>query len=108
MIVEVRLDPAIGHEASKKRPCLIIQNDVSNRNSPVTIVAAVMGAEHFVDFHPLHVAVPKGEGGLLKDSVVKCNQIRSVDELRIGRTFGQLRAETMRRVDAALRVSLEL
>lgn len=36
----VELDPARGHEIQKTRTALIIQNDVSNRYSPITIVAA--------------------------------------------------------------------
>jgi mRNA interferase MazF len=107
-IVEVKLDPAIGSEASKKRPCVVIQNDVGNRASPLTIVAAIIGAEHVPAVTAIDVAVPRGEGGLLKDSVVKCNHLRSIDAQRIGRSFGRLTAETMARVDAALRISLDL
>ena len=107
-VVEVRLDPTKGHEVSKKRPCVVVQNDLGNRTSPITVVAAIVGAEHLVRVTAIDVVVPRGEGGLLKDSVVKCDHLRSIDELRIGRTFGQLRPETMRRVDAALRISLEL
>ena len=107
-VVEVKLDHAIGSEASKKRPCLVIQNDVGNRTSPLTIVAAIVGAEHVPAVTAVDVFVTRGEAGLLKDSVVKCNHLRSVDERRIGRSFGRLQPETMRRVDAALRVSLDL
>lgn len=107
-VIEVKLDPAVGSEASKKRPCVVLQNDVGNRTSPLTIVAAIIGAEHVAAVTAVDVLVPTGEGGLLKDSVVKCNHIRSIDGTRIGRSFGRLRADTMRRVDAALRVSLDL
>ena len=107
-VVEVKLDPAVGAEASKKRPCVVIQNDMGNRMSPLTIVAAIVGAEHLPAVTPVDVFVPQGEGGLVKESVVKCNHLRSIDELRIGRAFGRLRPATMRRVDAALRVSLGL
>jgi mRNA interferase MazF len=107
-VIEVKLDPAIGSEASKKRPCVVIQNDVGNRLSPLTIVAAIIGAEHVPQVSAVDVWVPRGEGGLLKDSVVKCNHLRSIDQLRIGRSFGQLPPATMRRVEVALRVSLDL
>ena len=108
VVVEVKLDPAMGHEVSKKRPCVVIQNDIGNRVSPVTIVAPLVGAEHIEDLGGIHVFVPRGEAGILRDSVVKCNQLRTIDELLVGRVFGQLTIETMRRVDAALRVSLDL
>lgn len=35
------LDPALGHEIKKTRPALIVQNDISNRYSQTTIVAAI-------------------------------------------------------------------
>jgi mRNA interferase MazF len=37
----VAFDPTIGHEIQKTRPALIIQNDISNEHSPITIVAAI-------------------------------------------------------------------
>ena len=37
----VEFDPSRGHEIKKTRPAVIIQNDIGNRYSPVTIVAAV-------------------------------------------------------------------
>jgi mRNA interferase MazF len=107
-VVEVNLDPVVGSEANKKRPCVVIQNDVGNRFSPILIVAAITGAENVSRRYPVDVAVAKGEGGLVKDSVVQCNQIRSIDEKRLVRTLGQLRAATMTRVDAALKISLAL
>jgi len=45
----VEFDPARGHEIQKTRPAVIIQNDVSNQYSPITIVAAIssrFGARH--------------------------------------------------------------
>lgn len=37
----VNFDPTIGAEIKKTRPALILQNDISNRRSPITIVAAI-------------------------------------------------------------------
>jgi mRNA interferase MazF len=54
------------------------------------------------------VLVKKGEGGLTKDSAVLCNQIRTVDESRIGKVLGTLSDSTMKAVDEALRISLAL
>ena len=68
MIVDVRLDPTLGREIRKKRPCVVIQNDIGNKYSPLVIVAAITGAEHIRRAPPIWVSVPKGEGGLDKDS----------------------------------------
>ena len=107
-VVELNLDPVVGSEANKTRPCVVIQNDIGNRYSPILIVAAITGAENVPRKYPVDVQVPKGEGGLVKDSVVQCNQIRSVDEKRLVRTLGQLRPATMAKVDVALKISLAL
>lgn len=107
-IVDISLDPAVGHEIRKTRPCLVVQNDVGNRFSTVTIVVPVGGAEHVAKPYPIHVPIPKGEAGLVKDSVAMCNQIRCVDEARFGKTYGHVSPATMAKVDQALKVSLGL
>jgi mRNA interferase MazF len=108
MIVEVNLDPTVGSEIRKSRPCVVIQNDIGNKNSPVVIVAAITGAEHVRNPPRTWVHVPAGEGGLPKNSFVLCHQIRSVDERRLGRIYGQLGADKMKDVDEALKISLAL
>ncbi len=108
MIVEVNLDPTIGQDIQKKRPCVVIQNDIGNQNSVLTIIAALTGAEHVRRPLPIWVFVPTGEGGIEKDSYVLCNQIRFVDEKRLGKIYGQLSRAAMEKVDQALRISLAL
>ena len=107
-VIEVNLDPVVGSEASKTRPCVVIQNDIGNKYSPVSIVAAITSAENVPKAYPVDVPVRKGEGGLPKDSVVQCNQLRTVDERRFVRTLGQFPLATMKKIDLALRVSLGL
>ena len=107
-VIKINLDPVVGHEIRKARPCVVIQNDVGNAHSHLTIVAAIEGAEHVPKLYPVNVLVRKGEGGLTKDSVVLCNQIRTVDESRFVEFFGKLSDPTMTAVDRALRISLAL
>jgi mRNA interferase MazF len=108
MVVEVNLDPTVGSEIRKKRPCVVIQNDIGNKNSPLVIVAAITGAEHIRKPPPIWVYAPAGEGGLEKNSFVMCHQIRTVDEVRLGKIHGQFSAGLMKEVDDALRISLGL
>ena len=107
-ILDINLDPTVGHEIKKTRPCLVVQNDVGNRFSAMTIVVPVEGAEHVAKLYPINVLIPKGEGGLTKDSVALCNQIRSVDERRFGKTHGHVSPGTMAKIDQALKISLGL
>ena len=107
-ILDISLDPTEGHEIRKTRPCLVVQNDVGNQYSPMTIVVPVEGAEHIRKLYPVNVSIPQGEGGLLKDSVALCNRIRCVDEARFGKTYGQVSVATMSKVDQALKISMAL
>jgi mRNA interferase MazF len=107
-IVEVDLDPVVGHEQGRLRPCVVVQNDVSNRFASTTIVVPVTGAKNIAHRSPIYVLAPRGDGGLKKDSLVLCDQIRTVDQKRFGRFFGVLSPETMTAVDRALLISLGL
>jgi mRNA interferase MazF len=104
----VAFDPTLGHEIQKTRPALILQNDVSNQYSPITIVAAI--SSQFRDPpHPREVPIATGgKTGLSKPSAVILNQIRSIDRARLQRRLGVLDAATMRRVDEAIKISLGL
>ena len=108
MVVEVSLDPVVGHEQGKTRPCVVIQNDVGNRFSSTTIVAPLTDAAHIRMPSPIYVRVSKGDGGATKESYVLCDQIRTVDQRRFKSVYGTLAAKTMAEVDHALLVSLGL
>ncbi len=73
----VNFDPTIGSEISKTRPALIIQNNIANENSPITIIAAI--TSKFDDrLYPTEVLIEPPEGGLKTTSVILLNQIRSL------------------------------
>jgi mRNA interferase MazF len=91
----------------KTRPCLVVQSDLLNKYSRVTIVAPITGAENAKP-GPTYVGIGKGEAGLPKDSLVVCHQLRTVDESRLGKVYGQVRPETMLKVKEALRIVLDL
>lgn len=103
----VNFDPTIGTEIRKTRPALILQNDISNEYSPITIVAAVT-SRFDENLYPTEVLVRPPEGGLRSDSVVLLNQIRSVDRLRLMKRLGELKTDTMEKVDFALQISFGL
>ena len=103
----VRFDPTEGHEIQKTRPAVVIQNDISNQYSPITIVAAI--SSKFSDPpYPREVIIEPEESGLFKRSAVVVNQIRSVDRQRLEKRLGRLPLQTTRRIDEALTISLGL
>ena len=107
-VLEVDFNPAKGSEPAKIRPCVVIQNDVGNKFSPITIVAAITGAENVPRRYPVDVLVSAPEGGLTKESVIQCNLIRCIDQSRVVKHMGKLSAITMRGLDSALKRSLAL
>lgn len=102
----VNFEPVVGSEQGKARPAVIIQNDIGNHYSPVLIVAALTSGE--TARYDVQVEVKAPEGGLHQNSLVLLNQIRTVDKRRVGRFWGRLSTQTMRRVDEAIRISLGL
>ena len=103
----VSFDPTVGAEIKKTRPALVIQNDIANRWSPVTIVAAISSRPER-PVYPPDVPVNPPEGSLNVPSVVLLNQIRSIDRRRLVKRLGRLRPDTMKLVNRALQISLGL
>lgn len=102
----VDFNPARGSEQAGLRPALIVQNDVGNKHSPTTIVAAISAAPE--KEYPFLVRIAAGEGGLERDSAVNASQILTIDKARLVRRIGSLSAERMRQVDRAIKISLGL
>jgi mRNA interferase MazF len=103
----VNFDPTIGSEISKTRPALIIQNNIANESSPITIIAAV--TSKFDDrLYPTEVLIEPPEGGLKTTSVILLNQIRSIDRQRLIRRIGAIGSAKLNEVDRAIQISFGL
>lgn len=104
----VSFDPTVGHEIRKTRPALVVQNDIGNEFSPLTIVAAITSKMSRV-VYPIEVVVhPSRSNGLDASSAIRLDQIRSVDKQRLIKRLGVVETPLMRRVDAAIQISLGL
>jgi mRNA interferase MazF len=110
-IVIVNLDPALGSEASKSRPAVIVSNDAANSaarrlgRGTVTVVPVTSSTGRV---HPFQVLLPASQTGLRRDSKAQAEQIRSVSVERIGKKAGQLPPALLAEVDRALRIHLSL
>ena len=97
-----------GSRLRKRRPVVIVQNDVGNRYSTETIVAAIRD-RHGCPMLPIFVPVKRGTGGLKKDSVVDTGHLYTVGQDNLpSRPAGRLPARLIAAVDHALRLSLGL
>ena len=99
------LSPVVGSEQGGVRPVLIIQNNTGNKYSP-TVIACAVTSQLTKARLPTHIEIPQGNYGLLKDSVVLLEQIRTLDKRRLKEKLGVLDEPFMRRVDKAILISL--
>ncbi len=101
------LDPVVGSEQGGTRPVVVIQNDTGNLHAPTVIAVPVTssaGKPHL----PTHAMLSKGEGGLWRDSIALCEQVRTLEKARLTQRLGKLSPDAMRRVDKALQISLAI
>lgn len=87
----VNLDPTIGHEIKKTRPCLIISPNEMNKNIGTVIIAPMTTKSHK---YPTRVPLTfqKKKGRIVLD------QIRTIDNKRILRQIGKINEKTIKEV----------
>ena len=101
------LSPVIGSEQGGIRPVLIVQNDVGNRFSPTVIAAAITSQKDKTNL-PTHIELNASSTGLMKDSVVLLEQVRTIDKHRLKEKMGTVDDRDMNKVNTAIQVSLGL
>ena len=101
------LSPVVGSEQGGLRPVLIIQNDVGNRYSP-TVIAAAITSRLGKNRLPTHIDVYADRVGLVKDSVILLEQVRTLDKRRLKEKMGHLDEHMMEEVNRAIAVSVGL
>ena len=106
-VVLVNFDPVKGSEQKGIRPALIIQNNIYNEYSPITIVAPITSKLYKKEY-PTNINLLKEDSKLGKDSTILLNQIKTIDKSRIIKKISSLSKEIMDKVDLAIKVSLGL
>ena len=101
------LDPVVGSEQGGVRPVLIVQNNRGNRFSPTVICAAMTSRMNKHDL-PTHVWIAARDSGLARDSLVLCEQIRTLEKSRLRQWAGHVGSLALSRVDRALVCALAL
>lgn len=87
------LGPAAGREQAGFRPVVVVSNNAFNRlENSLVYVVPVTSRNRGYDFH---VEIEAGNGGLPRDCVAMCDQLRSVDISRLKKHQGVLEAATL-------------
>ena len=110
MIIDVNLNPTLGSETGKIRPCVIVTNDVYNERVPVIQVVPITGWNEKKSLIKTNVALePNPNNGLNKNSIADCLQTRPIDyKHRLVKIRGKLSSEKMEKIDEALSIVFDL
>jgi mRNA interferase MazF len=94
------LDPTMGAEIQKTRPCLVVSPpEMNDFLRTVTVVPMTTGS------HPAPYRIPLRFGG--KAGLIPLDQMRTLDKQRLVRRLGVVTGGTLRRTLAALREMFE-
>ncbi len=95
----VNLDPTIGHEIRKTRPCLVISPDEMNDHLSTVIIAPMTTRSHK---YPTRVKIRF----LAKDGWIVLDQVRTVDRRRLVKELGPVDERTVQLVKAVIKEML--
>ncbi len=100
----VNLDPTVGSETAKKRPCVILQNNIGNARSATTMVAPLLKSSKS---YPFVVNIEATvANGLDEARGIHLEQMRVVDSLRIDLKLGLLEDKYWREIERAVAIVL--
>jgi mRNA interferase MazF len=106
-IYDVVLDPVIGSEIGEQRPALVVSNNQNNEYSSTVTVLPITG-QPAKKVYPFEVFIRLGNAGLSVDSLIKADQIRTIDKKRLISYRGTLPDTFLPEVEKALKVHLNL
>jgi mRNA interferase MazF len=95
-IILVNLDPTVGSEIKKTRPCVIISPDEMNKYLN-TVVVAPMTTN--LKKYPTRISVKHND----KEGMVAIDQIRTIDKKRILKRFDQLTKSEIKKCKEIIR-----
>jgi len=95
----ISLDPTIGHEIKKVRPCVIISPDEMNKNISTIIITPMTTQSHL---YPTRISL-KFAG---KDAWIVLDQLRTVDRKRLIKKLGKIDQKTINQVKAIIKEML--
>jgi mRNA interferase MazF len=106
-IYTANLSPTEGSEQSGNRPVVVASRNAINDNSPVVLVVPCT-TDRGQRIYPSQVRIGAGEGGLPLNSIAMAEQVRAIDQRRLSTFWGALPDETLRTLDLALLIALDL
>jgi mRNA interferase MazF len=95
----INLNPTIGREIKKTRPCLVISPDEINDNLQTVTIAPMTTKSHD---YPTRVRVDFQD----RTGWIVLDQIRTVDKKRLSKKLGSIDKKTIQKVKAVIKEML--
>ena len=100
----INLDPTIGAEIKKTRPCVIINSNIIGK-LPLKIIAPITDFKAQYETVPWMVKlIPNKDNNLTKQSVIDLFQVRSISEKRLIKKIGTINNENLKKCKEALNI----
>ena len=91
----INLDPSVGHEIKRMRPCLIVSPDEMNKHIKTVIIAPMTTKSRK---YPTRINCRfKGKSGQ-----IVLDQIRTVDKIQLTKKLGIINLDTQKKVASVL------
>ena len=102
--------PRSGPEQTGRRPVVVVSHDGFNRleawRSIIVVPLSTSPAQRRRG--PTAIMLPKGSGGLRKESVALCHQVTTLDRAKLVERIGELTTASLKGLDDGLRAALAL
>lgn len=110
MIIDVNLNPTLGSETGKIRPCIVVTNNVYNQRVPVIQIVPITNWTEKKALIKTNVEInPSTINNLTKKSIADCLQARPIDyKSRFIDFRGELENEIIKKIDKALKIVFAL
>lgn len=100
----VNLDPTIGSEMKKSRPCVILNNNEIGK-LPLKVIAPITDFKvHYKEVPWMIKLEPSLKNGLKKTSSIDLFQVRSLSQKRLAYKIGKISEKTLQDCKKALNV----
>lgn len=103
------LRPVVGSEQGGIRPVLIVQNNIGNKYSPTVIVASMTSQVDKKTHLPTHILLHKEDAkGLPENSIILCEQLRTIDKSRIRDRVGSINSDIIDSVMSDIKKAFDI
>lgn len=107
-LVWLNCDPSVGAEPRKTRTCVVVSNNIANQyGQAITVIPTqAFTKERAARAYMVDLRAPRSD--LKQQRVANASMVMTYDRSRVASIAGRVSKETLARVDAALRLHLNL